>query len=166
MALGLICAGCAYQIRSSWPTPVSRVAVPVFVDRTNQHLLGVRITRELLNRIAIRTRMKVVPEGRAAGIIRGRVESIDRHPLRRIRGVTIAERLTITVAAKFESLPDRELLAQARVTGEGSYDERDGEDSRVALERAVAEAVDDLFAALIENPAVFSRQKEEVELEP
>lgn len=73
LALGCLLAGCGYSFHGTLPEHVKTVAVPIFVNRTQQPAVEAVITRAIVDAFATNGRLRVVRPEEADSILEGEV---------------------------------------------------------------------------------------------
>lgn len=73
LALAIVTAGCGYSARGTLPAHVKTVAVPIFLNRTQQPAVEGFITRAVVEAFATNGRLRVVPTEEADTILEGEI---------------------------------------------------------------------------------------------
>lgn len=101
----VLLAGCAYSLRGSLPGHIRSVAVPVFVNKTQEPAVENFLTRAVVDAFVTSGRLKVVRLEEADSILEGeivgyRVDSLSFDPRANVREY----RLTVTLNLQFRDV--------------------------------------------------------------
>jgi len=100
--LALALGGCGYSFRGNLPPHIRTVAVPVFVNRTQEPALENTVTAAVVDAFVSSGRLRVVPLGQADSVLEGEIIGYSLVPLAFDRNVNIQEyRLLLTLNLKF-----------------------------------------------------------------
>jgi hypothetical protein len=100
--LALALGGCGYSFRGNLPPHIRTVAVPVFVNRTQEPALENTITAAVVNAFVSSGRLRVVPLAQADSVLQGEITGYSLVPLAFDRNINIQEyRLVVTLNLLF-----------------------------------------------------------------
>ena len=100
--LALALGGCGYSFRGNLPPHIRTVAVPVFVNRTQEPALENTITAAVVDAFVNSGRLRVVPLGQADSVLEGEIIGYTLVPLAFDRNINIQEyRLVVTLNLRF-----------------------------------------------------------------
>ncbi|MCD6318789.1 hypothetical protein J7M02_06950 [Candidatus Aerophobetes bacterium] len=77
-------SGCQYNLQSPLPSPTSKIAIPIFVNKTFHEGLEEILTQEVINNFLLKTRFRVVKEEKADIVLKGKILYYLNEPLSEI----------------------------------------------------------------------------------
>jgi len=95
-------SGCGYAHKSTYPTGIRSVAVPIFKNKSFYQGAEFDVTEAVIKEIETRTPYKVVAEAGADTILEGTIVSIDQTRTARRREGGVPEELEFRVAVSYE----------------------------------------------------------------
>jgi len=95
--VALLLGGCGYSFRGNLPPHIQTVAVPVFVNRTQEPAVENIMTAAVVNAFSSSGRLRVAPLGQADAVLEGEITGYSLQALAFDRNVNIQEyRLLVT----------------------------------------------------------------------
>jgi len=77
-------SGCQYTLQFPLPSPTSKIAIPIFVNKTFQEGLEEILTQEVIDNFLLKTRFKVVKKEKADIVLKGEILYYLNEPLSEI----------------------------------------------------------------------------------
>lgn len=107
----VLLAGCGYSLRGGLPGHIQTVAVPIFVNKTQEPAVEDLLTRAVVDAFVTSGRLKVVRREEADSILEGeivgyRVDSLSFDPRANVREY----RLTVTLNLQFRDVKQNAML--------------------------------------------------------
>jgi outer membrane lipopolysaccharide assembly protein LptE/RlpB len=111
----LACGGCGYSLSSNLPAHIQTVAVPVFVNRTQEPAVEDVITRGIVDAFTTNGRLRVVRAEQADSILEGEIVGYQLQALSFDQRANVREyRLVVTLNLRFRDVRSNEMLLQER----------------------------------------------------
>jgi len=143
--------GCGYRVGTLLPEHIRTIAVPVFVNQTNEPQLEIQATNAVINELATDGTLRVVPENEADVVLGVRIVKYERKAIRYAGATRPTEyRLTITVLATLHDTREgTDVWKDARLSGNTEFVV--GAGLPAAERRARPEALEDLAHDVVER---------------
>lgn len=107
----LLLGGCGYSLRGSLPGHIRTVAIPIFVNKTQQPAVENLLTRAVVDAFVTSGRLKVVRPEQADSILEGEITGYQLTSLSFDPRVNVREyRLTVTLNLQFKDAKNNALL--------------------------------------------------------
>jgi len=151
LMLTAIGSGCGYRVGTLLPEHIKTIAVPVFVNETNEPQFEIQATNAVINQLATDGTLRVVPEGEADVVLSVRLIRYERKAIRYTGATRPAEyRLTVTVLATLHDTREgTDLWEDVRLSGNTEFVV--GAGLPAAERRARPEALEDLAHDVVER---------------
>jgi outer membrane lipopolysaccharide assembly protein LptE/RlpB len=112
---GLLIAGCGYSLRGNLPDHIKTIAVPVFVNRTQEPAVEDLMTRAVVDAFTTNGRLKVVRPENADAVLEGEVVGYQLQPLALDPSANVREyRLVVTLNLRLREVRTDETLFAER----------------------------------------------------
>jgi hypothetical protein len=155
VAAAVVLGGCAgYRFGSMLPADIRTVAVPVFVNKTQEPGLEASCTAAAIEQFQFDGTVKVLPEGEADTVVRVTLKSYRLEPLRydRDRATTTREyRVWLAADLEFGRTGTGEILLKRQIQADATLDVDEGLDLAVSKDRALPEVAKDLARRVVES---------------
>jgi len=151
LVLTAVGGGCGYRVGTLLPEHIKTIAVPVFVNETNEPQFEIQATNAVINQLATDGTLRVVPEGEADVVLSVRLIRYERKAIRYTGATRPAEyRLTVTVLATLHDTREgTDLWKDVRLSGNTEFVV--GAGLPAAERRARPEALEDLAHDVVER---------------
>jgi outer membrane lipopolysaccharide assembly protein LptE/RlpB len=115
-------AGCGYSFHGTLPTHIKTVAVPIFVNRTQQPGVESVITRAIVDAFATNGRLRVVRVEDADSILEGEVIGYSVGPIAVDRSLSVQQyRLGVTLNLRMRDVRHNEVLFQQNFSEQADF---------------------------------------------
>ena len=122
LALACALAGCGYSFHGTLPDHIKTVAVPIFVNRTQQPAVESVITRAIVDAFATNGRLRVVRAEDADSILEGEVIGYSVGPIAVDPSLTVQQyRLGVTLTLRMRDLRRNEVLFQQSFSEQADF---------------------------------------------
>lgn len=154
MALATLVSGCAgYRLGSTLPAGIRSVAVPVFINRTEEPGLEARCTSAAIDQFQFDGTLKVLPAKEADTVVVVTLNSYRLESLRydRDRAKSTTEyRAWLSADIEFRRTGG-EVLLRRQIQADAAFDVEEGLDLALSKERALPEVARDLARRIVES---------------
>jgi len=147
-----VAGGCGgYSVGTLLPEHIKTIAVPVFVNETDEPNLEIQATNAVINGLATDGTLRVVPDDEADVVLTVRIIKYERKAIRYTGATQPAEyRVTVTVLATLHDTREgTDLWTDNRLSGSTEFIVRAGLPASEA--RARPEALEDLAHDVVEH---------------
>ena len=121
VAAGLL-AGCGYSVHGALPSHIKTVAVPIFVNRTQQPAVEAVITRAIVDAFATNGRLRVVRPEDADSILEGEVVGYSVGAIAIDASLGVQQyRLAVTLSLRMRDMRRNEVLFQAPFSEQADF---------------------------------------------
>ena len=121
LAATAILGGCGYTVRGNLPAHIKTVAVPVFVNRTQEPAVENSITNGVVEAFTTNGRLRVVRREEADSLLEGQIIGYRLEPLAfDARANARQYRLIVTLSLRFLDLRRNEVLLEEKALQEKS----------------------------------------------
>ena len=118
-AVAVVVGGCGYTVRGNLPSHLKTVAVPVFVNRTQEPAVENSITSAVVEAFSTNGRLRVVRREEADSLLEGQIIGYRLEPLAfDARANARQYRLIVTLSLKFTDLRKNEVLFEEKALQE------------------------------------------------
>jgi hypothetical protein len=122
LALAWGLSGCGYSFHGTLPDHIKTVAVPIFINRTQQPAVESVITRAIVDAFATNGRLRVVRAEDADSILEGEVIGYSVAPIAVSPELTVQQyRLGVTLALRMRDLRRNEVLFQQNFSEQADF---------------------------------------------
>jgi outer membrane lipopolysaccharide assembly protein LptE/RlpB len=113
VALASVLAGCGYSFHGTLPDRIKTVAVPIFLNRTQQPAVESVITRAIVDAFATNGRLRVVRPEDADAILEGEIVNYSVGPIAVDRSLAVQQyRLGVTLNLRMRDVRNNTVLFQ------------------------------------------------------
>lgn len=153
-AAGLLAAGCGYSLRGNLPSHIRTVAVPTFVNKTQEPAVEETITRAVAEAFTTNSGLKVVAPGNADSILEGEIVGFQVQPIALNPAANVQQfRVVVTLNLRFKDLRANEILLDEKgVQEKADFQAASDVAANVAAERgpALRQAATDIGRAVVD----------------
>ncbi len=118
----LLLSGCEYNLEfSPIPSPTSKLAIPIFVNKTFQEGLEEILTQEIIDNFLLKTRFKIVKRDEAGILLKGEILYYLNEPFSEITREEKEYKVKIEVLATLVSKENSEVFWKEKISAATVY---------------------------------------------
>lgn len=158
LAVALLLIGCGYSFRSPVPSHLDTVYVETFENETREFQLTQQLTERLINEFLAESRLNLVSDAVDADlIVQGTIleyedEALTYDPGQQANPDVFTRRIVLQIEIELQDeVRDRTLWRSAGLTEWGEFNEEEGEDREVGIERALEKIAEEVLRHVVEE---------------
>lgn len=158
IAVALSVAGCGYSFRSPVPSHLDTVYVETFENETREFQITQQLTERIINEFLSESRLNLVSQADDADlVVRGAIleyedEALTYDPGEQANPDVFTRRIVLRVEVELEDeVRERTLWSNAALTEWGEFNEEEGEDREIGIERAVDKIAEEILRHVVEE---------------
>ena len=158
LALGLLVAGCGYSFRSPVPSHLSTVYVATFDNETREFQLTQQLTERIINEFLSESRLELVSdEDEADLVVQGAILDYEEEALSYDPGETVnpdvfTRRVVLRIDIELlDEVRERTLWQNRVLTEWGEFNEDEGEDREIGIDRAIEKIAEEVLRHVVEE---------------
>lgn len=152
----LLVFGCAYSTTSRTAKDIKSIAVPFFLNQTNEPNLEINVTERIIQFLVEDNTLKVTDEDRADAVLDGTIVSFSNVPFSFNRDLNAEEyHVVVTVELTlFNRRANQPIWSKRVIRGDGSYlldSTEQGFSYEEALEEAISEITEQILNLTVQD---------------